>query len=433
MEKYDIFLFIYNNIKNYIFLKTLKQHIRLNKLQYKILKDYSHYSNNLYNYSLYVANQHFKQTGKYIGIKNLEDIVKLNDNYKLLPIQTAQQTIRLLDQNYRAFFSLLRKKSKGEYDDKIQIPKYKKKGNCFNVIFTNQNSKLKNNKLTFYKGRDYKILNNNKLEIDFTYKIDGKIKQIMFQPKYNGKYFIMYVNYEENKKQQLNLNKSNYLSIDLGINNFCACIDTLGHSFLMNGKPLKSYNRWYNKQVAEVKSELKLKNNKNWSNYLQKITMDRENWIDNYFNQIVSKLTNHCIKNDMGNVVIGYNEGWKNECNMGKINNQKFYSIPHLKFKLKLENKCNEIGINFIYHEESYTSKCSLIDLEPIKKQEFYLGKRVKRGLFQTDKGIKLNADINGSGNILRKVIGDAWLSQPIVDLMLNPVKINFYKKISIL
>jgi IS605 OrfB family transposase len=251
----------------------------------------------------------------------------------------------------------------------------------------------------------------------------------MFQPKYNGKYFIMYINYEENKKEQLNLNKNNYLSIDLGINNFCACTDTLGHSFLMNGKPIKSYNKWYNKKVAEVKSELKIKNNKNWSNYLQKIIIYRDNWIDNYFNQIVSKLITHCDRNNIGNIVVGYNEGWKTKINIGKINNQKFYFIPYLKFKIKLENKCNEFGINFIYHEESYTSKCSFIDLESMKKQEVYLGKRVKRGLFQTSKGILLNADINGSGNILRKVIGDAWISQPIVDLMLNPVKINFYKE----
>lgn len=320
----------------------------------------------------------------------------------------------------------------GQYDDKIETPKYKKKGDCFNVIFTNQNGKFKNKKLKFHKSLKYSELNNNKLEIDFTYNIDGKIKQIMFQPKYNGKYFIMYINYEENKKKSKQLNKNNYLSIDLGINNFCACTDTLGHSFLMNGKTIKSYNRWYNKKVAEVKSELKLKNNKNWSNYLSKITIDRDNWINNYFDQIVSKLTKHCINNDIGNVVIGYNEGWKNDLDIGKVNNQKFYYIPYLKFKMKLENKCNEFGVNFIYHEESYTSKCSLIDLEAIKKQENYLGKRIKRGLFQTSKNILLNSDINGSGNILRKVIGDAWLSQPIVGLMLNPVKINFYEKTSV-
>ena len=118
---------------------------------------------------------------------------------------------------------------------------------------------------------------------------------------------------------------------------------------------------------------------------------------------------------------------------MGKINNQKFQYIPYLKFKIKLENKCNEFGIKFIYHEESYTSKCSLIDLESIRKQENYLGKRVKRGLFQTSNGILLNSDINGSGNILRKVVGDVWLNQPIVDLMLNPVKRNFYEETLVL
>ena len=321
---------------------------------------------------------------------------------------------------------MLKKKNNGQYDDKITSPKYKKKGGCFNVIFTNQNSKFRDRKIFFYKSKNYKEINNINLEIDFTYTIDGKIQQILFQPKYNGKYFIMYINYEENKKENTELNKNNYLSIDLGINNFCACIDTLGHSFLMNGKPIKSYNRWYNKKIAEVKSELKLKNDKNWSNYLSKITLERENWIDNYFNQIVSKLIKHCIQNDIGNIIVGYNEGWKKKSDMGKINNQKFQLIPYLKFKIKLENKCNDAGINFIYHEESYTSKCSLIDLEQMKKQEIYLGKRVKRGLFQTNTGILLNADINGSGNILRKVVGDTWLSQPIVDLMLNPVKRNF-------
>jgi len=402
----------------------------LNKIQYKILKDYSHYSNNLYNYSLYIANNYFKETGKYIGYITLEKEVKSNENYKLLPAQSAQQIIKLVDQNYRAFFALLKKKNNGQYTGKIQEPKFMKKGYCFNVIYTNQNSRIYKNKLMLDRSRLYKSLNKNlKLEIDFTYKINGEIKQIMFQPKYNGKYFIMYIIYEENKKEKIELNKNNYLSIDLGINNFCACTDTLGHSFLMNGKPIKSYNRWYNKKVAEVKSELKMKNNKDWSNYLSKIYIDRENWIDNYFNQLVSKLIKHCQLFDIGNIVIGYNEGWKQKSGIGKVNNQKFQSIPYLKFKIKLENKCNELSINFIYHEESYTSKCSLIDFESINKQDNYLGKRVKRGLFQTSKGILLNADINGSGNILRKVIGDAWLSQPIVDLMLNPVKRNFYEE----
>jgi IS605 OrfB family transposase len=413
-------------------LKTLKQNLKLNKEQYSILKDYSHYSNNLYNASLFIVRQYFFETNKYIGYKKLYDEIKNNENYKLLSAQSSQQIIRLVDQNFRSFFALLRKKLTGQYNGKIHIPNYLSKGKCFNIIYTFQNSRVTKNKLSFDRSILYKKLNNNKLQIDFSYKIDGKIKQIMFKPDKEGRYFKMYINYEENKKEQIKLNKNNYLSIDLGINNFAACVDTLGHSFLMNGKPIKSYNRWYNKKVAEIKSELKKKNNKEWSNYLTKITTDKENWIDNYFNHVVNKLIKYCSRHDIGNIIIGYNEGWKTECNMGKNNNQKFYSIPYNLFKRKLENKCSSFLISFKDQEESYTSKCSFIDKESIEKQKNYIGKRIKRGLFSNSNNLYINSDINGAGNILRKVIGDAWISQPIVDLMLNPVKINFYEEIQV-
>jgi len=409
-------------------LKTLKQHLKLNKNQYKILKDYAHYSNNLYNSALYVVRQYYFQTNKYIGYKKLEKELKTNDNFNLLPIQSAQQILRLIDQNYRSFFTLLRKKQKGQYDGKIHIPNYLEKNKCYYIIFTFQNSKIIENKIHLYRSKNYKKLNSNKLEIDFTYKIDGKIKQILFKPDKEGKYFKMYINYEENKPKEIIFDKNKYLSIDFGIDNLCGCVDTLGHSFLMNGKPIKSYNRWYNKKLAERRSILKIKNNKEWSSYLTKITIDRENFIDNYFNQVVSRIIKHCIQYEIGNIIIGYNESWKTECNMGKVNNQKFIYIPYRLLKQKLENKCINLAINTIDHEESYTSKCSLVDLEPIKIHDKYVGKRIQRGLFKTKNGLFLNADINGSGNIMRKVIGDAWLSQPIVDLMFNPFRFDFLK-----
>ena len=258
-------------------MKTLKQHLKLNKNQYKILKDYSHYSNNLYNYALYIVRQYYFQTNKYIGYQKLDKETKSNENYRLLPAQSAQQILRLVDQNFRSFFSLSRKKKIGQYNGKIHIPNYLNKNKCYNIIYTFQNSRITNNKLSLDRSILYKSNNiNSKLEIDFTYKIDGKIKQILFKPDKNGKYFKMYINYEENKPEQIILDKNKYLSIDLGVNNLCACVDTLGHSFLMNGKPLKSYNKWYNKKLAEIKSILKTKNNKEWSNYLTKITIDRE-------------------------------------------------------------------------------------------------------------------------------------------------------------
>jgi len=175
------------------------------------------------------------------------------------------------------------------------------------------------------------------------------------------------------------------------------------------------------------KHKLKKINNKDWSKRLQILTENRENYIDNYFNQFVSKTINYCLKNKIGNIIIGYNEGWKNECNIGKINNQKFMNIPHLKFKIKLENKCKKYGITFTFIEESYTSKCSFIDKELIEKHTIYGGKRIQRGLFKSSNGQVLNADINGAANIMRKVIGDAVYSQPILGLMFNPVKLEIF------
>ena len=408
-------------------MRTLKQHIKLNKSQYKILLDYSHYSNNLYNYALYVVNEYFKQTGKYIGYIELEKQIKSNDNYRLLPAQSAQQIIRLVDQNFRSFFVLLKKKGEGKYDDKINIPKYKKKGSCFNVIYTFQNSKLLYNSILLHGSHDYKKeISKDKLEIPFTYKIEGNIKQIMFKPVQNGKSFRMYINYEENKKEKYDVNEKKYLGIDLGINNLATCFDaSSGHSFIMNGKSLKSLNRWYNKKVAEKKSILKRVNNKEWSNYLNSISIYRNNYIDNYFNQYVSRIIKYCIENKIGNIVIGYNETWKNGMNLGKANNQKFYSIPYLKFKIKLENKCEESGIKFIFTEESYTSKCSFLDNEKIEKRKTYVGKRIKRGLFKSAEGKLLNADVNGAANIVRKVFDDVVYDQSILGLMFNPVRYN--------
>lgn len=408
---------------------TLKQNIKLNKSQYKIFKDYSHYSNNLYNYALYICNQYFKETNKYIGLKTLEKQVKFNKNYKLLPAQNSQQLLRLVDKNYRSFFSLLRKKKLGQYNDNINVPKYKKKGSCFNIIFTGQNCNLKNNIILFPKSKLYKSINSSKLHLKFTYKINCTIKQIIIKPYNDGKFFKMFIQYEENKNNNINydLKKENKLSIDLGINNLAACFSNVSGPFIINGKPLKSYNRYYNKTTSEIKSKLKKINNKNWSNKLSKINENRNNYIDNYFNQSVNKIIKYCLNNKIGEIIFGYNEGWKTNINIGKINNQKFIYIPYYLFKRKIESKCRQYNINFILTEESYTSKCSFLDNEELCKKEEYLGKRVKRGLYRSKEGILLNADVNGSANIMRKVIDNVYsnIDQSILDLMLNPFKFN--------
>jgi len=377
-----------------------------------------HHSNSLYNCTLYIIKSHFKETGKYIDFKSLYDDIKVNEHYTSLPIKISQQILRLVDKDFRSFFALLNRKKKGEYSASIKEPSYKKKGVQFILILPNDQVTLKNNilKITI------------KLKIPFTKKINGVIKQLIIIPKYKG-YYDMCLQYEEikNNPENYDLNENNYLSIDLGINNLCACFSNVGPSFIMNGKPLKSYNQFYNKRKAVIQSELKIVNNKHWSILLSKITTNRNNYINNYFNQSVKKIIDYCLEYKIKNVVVGYNEGWKQNVDIGKRNNQSFMNIPHLNLRKKLEYKCNNFDMNFIQHEESYTSKCSFIDHESIGKHDEYLGKRVKRGLFKSFNGILLNADINGSGNILRKVVSNVLVTDEIVASMVKPVILDSF------
>src|SRR4030067_1059076 len=344
-------------------MKTHKLKLKLNKQQYKIIKDYCHYSNNLYNYTLYVCKGYYEQANKYIGFKQLYHEVKNNENFKLLPAQVAVQVVKLVDKDYRSFFALLSRKNKGQYTDKVSPPRFKKKWEMFNLIYPNQSIFiLKNKSISLPLSNYYKKLNSTKHGqsiLSFTLNLPNvkqlkQLKQVIIKPYNNGQYFKMFISYEEVKQNAQNLNKDNYLSLDLGINNLATCFNSVsGHSFIMNGKPLKSYNRYYNKTIAKLRSELKLKNKLNWSKQLQNNTENRYNYIDNYFNQVVSKITKYCVSNDIGNIVIGYNETWKQGINLGKVNNQKFTSIPYLLLKQKLEGKCKDYGIIYTQVNES--------------------------------------------------------------------------------
>jgi IS605 OrfB family transposase len=419
-------------------LKTLKFKIRkLNKQDFNKLKDFCHYSNNLYNYSLYICRKYFEETNKYLGYVNLEKEVKTNENYKLLPVQTSQQIIRMIDKNFRSFFALINKKKKGQHSDNIHKPNFKKKGVMNNLIFTFQNSFIKEGYIQLCSSKEYnKKLNvkqgHGNIKLPFTYKIDGNFKQLIIKPINNGQYFNCYLQYEENKIIKEEKDQNNYLSIDTGINNLCSCFNSsTGQAFIINGKALKSYNSFYNKKLSEYKSILKKVNNKNWSKKLERINQKRYWYIDNYFNQVVNYIIKYCTKNNINKIIIGYNETWKTKCNIGKINNRNFYNIPYSILKQKLENKCNGSNFIFIVHEESFTSKCDALALEEIKQHDEYLGTRVHRGLYQSSVGKMINADVNGAINIMRKakVLNDELIKlQLIKGLIFNPVKINFNK-----
>jgi putative transposase len=402
-------------------MKTLKQHIRkLSKDEFIELKRMCKHSNSLYNSALYIVNQYYEQTNSYIGYTKLYHEIKTNIHYTSIPTKISQQILRLVDKNYMSFFSLLKQKAKGQYTDKVNKPKYKKPNQEFILVLPSDQVSLKNNKLKITK----------KLKLNFNYEINGKIKQVIIKPNNYGYYTIL-IQYEELKTNLEKLNQNNVLGIDLGLDNLATCVSNVGHSFIVNGKPLKSYNKFYNKRKADIQSELKKCNNKHYSKKLSNLDVKRDNYVNNYFNQTINKIIKYCLKNNIGNVVIGYNESWKSEINMGKKTNQSFVNIPHRLFKLKLESKCNENNINFHLTEESYTSKASFLNSDPLPTYGdncdniTFSGYRKNRGLYKIKGENKtINADVNGACNIIRKVFPE-FNHKGIEGFIVTPMVLN--------
>ena len=225
---------------------------------------------------------------------------------------------------------------------------------------------------------------------------------------------------EEIKAKELDFNS--YASTDLGVDNITTIVLPNKKPILFNGRQVKAKNQYFNKKISKLKSELT--NNKKISKQIRNLYDKRDNQLSDIFHKLSRMIVNKLVSNEIGNIVVGYNKGWKDSINIGRRNNQTFVQISFDRFIEYLKYKCEMVGINLIIHEESYTSKCDALAREEIKKHETYLGKRVKIGLFQSSIRKLINADVNGSLNILRKVVGDSeqlaqiinsgWLFQPL-------------------
>ena len=140
--------------------------------------------------------------------------------------------------------------------------------------------------------------------------------------------------------------------------------------------------------------------------------------------KVSRKIVDYMEANSLNTLFVGKNVGWKDSINLGKTNNQNFVSIPYNMLIQMLEYKCKLTGINIVIINEAYTSKCSFLDSEKICKHDNYAGRRVKRGLFISSNGIKINADINGSLNIM--VVGLKQLNVKRDVLVLEPANLRF-------
>ena len=391
-----------------------KHNIKKSNSFYTEIDDLCFRSKNLYNSLLYIANNYYKDKEEYIGLNNMYHAVKATSiwNECNLPKKVCNQIVKQVDTNFRAFFAALKayKKNPSIFISSPKPPKYKNSKKGKNIIHYPKDALYS---LVFKKKGTIKLSDTN-IEIKTKLKDYKDIRYVRLIPK-NDSYTIEIV-YEIQEPKLKLIDK--YASIDLGVNNLA----TVGFSncknpFAINGKPLKSINQFYNKTKARLQSKLNEKQRN--TNRITELTNKRNNKINDYMHKASRLLVNQLVSRDISKLVIGYNQNWKQDINIGKRNNQNFVNIPFNNFINMIEYKCKMKGIETIRTEESYTSKCSFIDNEPIKKHETYLGKRIKRGLFKTLNGKLVNADLNGSYNILRKVAPD--FKEGVEDIAVYP------------
>ena len=411
---------------------TLKQQVKhLSKKEFRNLKYLCHIAKNLKNQAIYNVRQHYFQNKKYLSYNENYKMLKNSENYKKLNSNMAQQILKEVDGSFKSFFGLLKLAKNGQYDNKkIKLPNYLAKDGFTTLVIGFV--RLKDDILIVPYSNLFKKTH-QEVKIKLPPVLKGKkIKEIRIIPKQHSRYFEIQYIYKVEEVQR-ELNKENALGIDLGIDNLCTCVTNAGASFIIDGRKLKSINQYYNKINAKLQS-IKDKQKIERTTLRQKrIARKRNNRINDYLSKAARIIVNYCLNNDIGKIVLGYNEDFQRNSNIGSINNQNFVNIPYGKLRGKLIYLCKLYGIEFKLQEESYTSKASFFDGDEIpiydkeNPQEYiFSGKRIKRGLYQTSKGYQLNADCNGALNILRK--------SKVVDLsvLYNRGELNTPKRIRV-
>ena len=411
---------------------TVKQQLKhLSKEDYKNIKHLCHIAKNLTNQAIYNIRQHYFAEGKYLNYDKNYALLKSSDNYRTLNSNMAQQILKEVDGAFKSFFGLLKLAKKGKYSFRdCKLPHYLPKDGFTTLVIGFV--RLNGNKLILPYSNTFRKTH-KPVEIRIPPILaDKKIKEIRIIPKSKARFFEIQYTYETECIQR-NLNQNNALALDLGVNNLVTAVSSKGRSFIIDGKRLKSVNQWFNKENSRLQSIKDKQGFHKKTTNCQKILADKRNrQVNDYMSKTAKKIINYCITNNIGTLVVGYNETFQRNTDIGRQNNQNFVNIPFGKLRSKLEYLCELNGIAFVKQEESYTSKASFWDKDVIplynadNPQKYHFsGKRVKRGLYRTANGKLLNADVNGALNILRKssvVSLDTLYSSGEVD---TPVRIR--------
>lgn len=409
-----------------IVIQQVEKHIiKVSNPYYSMFCEYTHLAKNLYNHANFLVGSEFVNTGKWLRYQELDKILRQDVDYldyKNMPeAQSAQQTLQLLDKNWKSFFQSIKdwSKNKGKYTGRPNLPKYKPKDGRMVFILTNQQVKLKNDLLYFPRSFKGLIVKPRCVRLD-NFK---KINQVRIVP--SNQVFCVEIVYSVSVDDNLLPDNGRYMSIDLGLDNLVTIVTNIGlNPVIVNGKGLKSNNQYYNKKNAHYQKVAKQMNDKSYTNRLYSLTQKRNFKIEDSLHKISKFIVTSALSNDIHTIVVGNNKDWKRDISLGKKVNQSFVTIPHRKLIEKIIYKARNVGINVILTEESYTSGTSFLDGESPRK-EFYDNKRRKhRGLFVSNQGISINADVNAAYQIMKKVFPNVF-ADGIEGVVLHPVRVD--------
>ena len=388
---------------------------------YKRLDNLCFLSKNLFNYANYLIRQKFIISGEYLDYYKIQKLCQGKTDYLALPAKVSQQVLLRLHESWKSFFAATKEYNlhPDKFKARPKIPRYKHKILGRNVLtYTVQAI----SKEWLKKG----IINFSKTQIFLTTKV-REINQVRIVPK--TYHYSIEVVYEVKAVTGSSSGVEWIAGIDIGLNNLATITSNLKGfgPLIINGKPLKSINAYYHKKKAMLQSYLK--GERQTSIKINHLTHKRNVKVDNYLHNPSRFIINHLAANRIGTLVIGKNDNWKQGINLGKRNNQNFVAIPHARFIEMLTYKAQLAGIVVKVIEESYTSKCSFLDNEPCVKHLEYEGKRIKRGLFRAGDGRLINADVNGSANIVKKAFPNAF-AEGIQGVIVRPVRVTPYKMV---
>lgn len=374
---------------------------------YKEIDNLAFLSKNLYNAANYLIRQEFINNHKYLSNPEVYHLIKGSVDYKYLPAKVSNQVLRILDKNWKSFFAATEhyKTNPEKFLGRPKLPKYKDKLKGRNLVVYELGAISK-------RGLRNGLVKLSQTNIAITTK-QNCIKEARLIPRCNN--YVIEVVYEKEEKSADNKNR--VAGIDLGLSNLATISsNVVGFKpLIINGRPLKSINHFYNKQRAIQQSKLQNQYPKRYvSNRIDRLTSCRDYKVDTFLHQASRTVINYLLQNQIGTLVMGKNPEWKQEINIGKKNNQNFVQIPHARFIQQLTYKAELVGIRVVVNEESYTSKASFLDLDDLPCYEkgikhSFSGKRIKRGMYRSSKGTLINADLNGSYNIIRKAIPKAF------------------------